>query len=326
MWLDPAQDQPVPVPPVLGAGRRRRGRALPAAVHALPVDEVGRGDGRAPRGARAPRGPAPPGPRAHRAGPRRRGRRCRRGGRRRAVRRRSRPSASLEVLETRAGRGARPRRGPSRRSPTWSPARWSHRPGLLEQRRPADARPSAAITRQRAPARARDDQLGAASCSTAGTCCSARAHHATTWWIFSWAELTVPGVTGSVSLRPGEPTATRAWRTPRESTSASGVCSASVSSLTTEERTKNASAGDRPSEAGARSSRQLRASSVTNPRTCRPRRCSQPTDGRSNRSSGQPVRREVGDLDGEFDPGSGRTLAACLTHASRTRSIQWQHW
>ena len=24
------------------------------------------------------------------------------------------------------------------------------------------------------------------------------------------------------------------------------------------------------------------------------------------------------DLDGEFDPGSGRTLAACLTHASRT--------
>lgn len=23
------------------------------------------------------------------------------------------------------------------------------------------------------------------------------------------------------------------------------------------------------------------------------------------------------DLDGEFDPGSGRTLAACLTHASR---------
>ena len=31
-------------------------------------------------------------------------------------------------------------------------------------------------------------------------------------------------------------------------------------------------------------------------------------------------------FDGEFDPGSGRTLAACLTHASRTRSIQWQHW
>ena len=25
------------------------------------------------------------------------------------------------------------------------------------------------------------------------------------------------------------------------------------------------------------------------------------------------------DLDGEFDPGSGRTLAACLIHASRTR-------
>ena len=27
------------------------------------------------------------------------------------------------------------------------------------------------------------------------------------------------------------------------------------------------------------------------------------------------------DLDGEFDPGSGRTLAACLKHASRTGSI-----
>ena len=31
-------------------------------------------------------------------------------------------------------------------------------------------------------------------------------------------------------------------------------------------------------------------------------------------------------LDGEFDPGSGRTLAACLIHASRTRSNRWQHW
>ena len=30
-------------------------------------------------------------------------------------------------------------------------------------------------------------------------------------------------------------------------------------------------------------------------------------------------------LDGEFDPGSGRTLAACLTHASRAGAIQWQH-
>ena len=33
----------------------------------------------------------------------------------------------------------------------------------------------------------------------------------------------------------------------------------------------------------------------------------------------------VKDLDGEFDPGSGRTLAACLTHASRARSNRWQH-
>lgn len=27
-------------------------------------------------------------------------------------------------------------------------------------------------------------------------------------------------------------------------------------------------------------------------------------------------------FDGEFDPGSGRTLAACLTHASRTLKLQ----
>ncbi len=26
-------------------------------------------------------------------------------------------------------------------------------------------------------------------------------------------------------------------------------------------------------------------------------------------------------IDGEFDPGSGRTLAACLTHASRTVNL-----
>ena len=38
-----------------------------------------------------------------------------------------------------------------------------------------------------------------------------------------------------------------------------------------------------------------------------------------------PVRRIAFDravqLYGEFDPGSGRTLAACLTHASRTRTV-----
>ena len=35
----------------------------------------------------------------------------------------------------------------------------------------------------------------------------------------------------------------------------------------------------------------------------------------------EPLLEWIADLDGEFDPGSGRTLAACLTHASRTRSI-----
>ena len=39
------------------------------------------------------------------------------------------------------------------------------------------------------------------------------------------------------------------------------------------------------------------------------------SDLRSDHSGGR-----AAGLDGEFDPGSGRTLAACLTHASRTRS------
>ena len=30
------------------------------------------------------------------------------------------------------------------------------------------------------------------------------------------------------------------------------------------------------------------------------------------------------ELIGEFDPGSERTLAACLTHASRTLFIEWR--
>lgn len=30
---------------------------------------------------------------------------------------------------------------------------------------------------------------------------------------------------------------------------------------------------------------------------------------------------EPGNIHGEFDPGSGRTLAACLTHASRTMNL-----
>ena len=35
------------------------------------------------------------------------------------------------------------------------------------------------------------------------------------------------------------------------------------------------------------------------------------------RKNGNSERRKDKDLIGEFDPGSGRTLAACLTHASR---------
>jgi len=36
-----------------------------------------------------------------------------------------------------------------------------------------------------------------------------------------------------------------------------------------------------------------------------------------NLERGKPV-----DIDGEFDPGSGQTLAACLKHASRTASSE----
>ena len=36
-----------------------------------------------------------------------------------------------------------------------------------------------------------------------------------------------------------------------------------------------------------------------------------------------PPRGRPENLDGEFDPGSGRTLAACFTHASRTGLIRW---
>src|SRR5687768_632425 len=52
------------------------------------------------------------------------------------------------------------------------------------------------------------------------------------------------------------------------------------------------------------------------------------SEGLVSPTAGSPDFRPSGadDLDGEFDPGSGRTLAACLTHASRTRSNQWQHW
>ena len=60
------------------------------------------------------------------------------------------------------------------------------------------------------------------------------------------------------------------------------------------------------------------------------RRASQPRSRLSRSTISRPWSqthgRAVNDLDGEFDPGSGRTLAACLTHASRAGSIQWQHW
>ena len=50
----------------------------------------------------------------------------------------------------------------------------------------------------------------------------------------------------------------------------------------------------------------------------------QSAEGFSHLDAGSPIyrpsARTATDLDGEFDPGSGRTLAACLTHASRAGS------
>ena len=43
------------------------------------------------------------------------------------------------------------------------------------------------------------------------------------------------------------------------------------------------------------------------------------------RSQGELTNREVSkgiEINGEFDPGSGQTLAACLTHASRTEILE----
>ena len=43
---------------------------------------------------------------------------------------------------------------------------------------------------------------------------------------------------------------------------------------------------------------------------------------RSHELSSERSQRKLEVLDGEFDPGSGRTLAAGLTHASRTESME----
>ena len=42
---------------------------------------------------------------------------------------------------------------------------------------------------------------------------------------------------------------------------------------------------------------------------------------KSNRKIGK-EKSESANYNGEFDPGSGRTLAACLTHASRTEKVE----
>ena len=125
-----------------------------------------------------------------------------------------------------------------------------HRSGLLEQRRPADARPSAAITGQRPPAR-RGRRPSAPAELLHGRYLLLRKgqDHLPPGRNFSLAE--VDGRRGSpdsVSLRPRKPRHT--WpenpRAAEHLRSSVRVLRRACGSLKTEERTKNASAGDRP--------------------------------------------------------------------------------
>src|SRR5439155_4102282 len=88
-------------------------------------------------------------------------------------------------------------------------------------------------------------------------------------------------------------------------------------SLKTEQRKPKASAGDR---VNGRKVNALRTDNV--------RFWCQSAEGFSSPGAGSPIKGPARalDLDGEFDPGSGRTLAACLTHASRARSNHPQGW
>ena len=177
----PRQDQPVPVPPVLDAGRRRRGRRLPAARSRLrPLEEV--------RGARSPSTTRRP------SG----------GSAQRAL-----ADELTELVHGAGGGAARPTRPPtccsaatrrrrrrprSRSSPARSPS------STVGARRPRRRRrrcsSATGLATSNGDARRTLDQRGyqvngvaldanaqlqdACRCSTAGTCCCARArqsHH-----------------------------------------------------------------------------------------------------------------------------------------------------
>ena len=169
----PGRDQPVPVPPVLGAGRRRRGGALPPPVHPAagrrgPVGH-GRSTGEAPERRRRP---AHAGPGAHRARPRRR----------RPPRPPRPPPTVLFGGRSRPRRRWRPSRPCAAEVPRAPSARLDQlddvvallvSTGLASSN--SDARRTLGqrgITGQRAPARRRRRPGRRPSCSTAGTCCS----------------------------------------------------------------------------------------------------------------------------------------------------------
>ncbi len=199
----PGQDQPVPVPPVLGAGRRRRGGALPPPVH--------------PPGGR--RGPVDHG-RSTVEAPERRV----------AQRTLARDLTSLvhgaeaaEAAEAAADLlfGGDPTSA-SREAFEAVRAEVPASAGRLDQlddvvallvstglaSSNSDARRTlgpARDHRQRAPARRGGGPRAGGAAPRPVPAAAQGQDHRTTWWIFSLAELTVPGVAGSVSLRPRKP-------------------------------------------------------------------------------------------------------------------------
>ena len=146
------------------------------------------------------------------------------------------------------------------------------------------------------------------------------------------SRLTPPGRSDSVAPRLRTGSARRRHGTTRSGLPCARACP-SFGSLKTEEKTER-QCGQR--RVDLRVTAELSVNSMSH--TCR----SQPVGSQSDLDSAvgqlsrsivhiefvpartmhrdsRPSRSDV--LVGEFDPGSGRTLAACLTHASRTRSI-----
>src|SRR4051794_33060132 len=147
-----------------------------------------------------------------------------------------------------------------------------------------------------------------------------------------WIAVDNRGGAGRVALRPGVGPVSGSVAAPRRdgtNTPPGGVCHGNRRSLKTEQRKVKASAGDRAPGPQALDVAVHQCNSAPNPRTTTKEvSLSWCQSSRVATRDGSPMitGRETRGLDGEFDPGSGRTLAACLTHASRAEPIHWQQW